>query len=76
MARARGTAVKPAAKRSASPLVGKIRAYIDTWRSILILARRPDDSEFNLLFRLNLLGFTLVGGIGYIVHLIYVLLTS
>lgn len=57
-------------------LARKAKSYIDTWRSILILARRPDESEFNLLFKLNLLGFTLVGGIGYIIHLIYVLLTS
>ena len=55
---------------------GKIKSYIDAWRSILLLARRPDDEEFSLLLKLSILGFTLVGGIGYIIHLLYVLLTS
>ncbi|MCE4599218.1 MAG: protein translocase SEC61 complex subunit gamma [Desulfurococcales archaeon] len=53
-----------------------IRQYLDAWKRILILARRPDEEEFRLLARLNLLGFTLVGGIAYIIHLAYVLLTG
>ncbi|GAB6148097.1 protein translocase SEC61 complex subunit gamma [Stetteria hydrogenophila] len=76
MARARGVTARPAGQGPVASLARKAKSYIDTWRSILILARRPDESEFNLLFKLNLLGFTLVGGIGYIIHLIYVLLTS
>jgi protein transport protein SEC61 subunit gamma-like protein len=58
------------------PLTSKLREYITAWRRILILARRPDDEEFYLLTKLNLLGFTLVGGIAYIIHLVYVLLTT
>ena len=57
-------------------VVGKLREYVAAWKRILILARRPDEEEFNLLTKLNLLGFALVGGIGYIIHLIYVLLTA
>jgi len=53
-----------------------IRSYIDAWRRILILSRRPDEEEFRLLAKLNLLGFTVVGGIAYIIHLIHVLLTT
>lgn len=54
----------------------KFREYIEAWRRILVLARRPDEEEFRLLAKLNLLGMGLVGGIGYIIHLIHVLLTT
>ena len=54
----------------------KFREYIEAWRRILVLARRPDEEEFRLLAKLNLLGMGLVGGIGYIIHLIQVLLTT
>ncbi len=57
-------------------VVSKIKEYIAAWRRILILARRPDEEEFNLLTKLNFLGFTLVGGIAYIIHLIHVLLST
>ncbi len=53
-------------------LAGRIRHYIDMWRRILQLSRRPDEEEFNLLLKLNLLGFALVGGIAYIIHMIHV----
>ncbi len=73
---ARGTVAALSGRRQASGIRGKIKSYIEAWRSIILLARRPDDEEFGLLLRLNVLGFTLVGGIGYIIHLVYVLLTS
>ncbi len=57
-------------------VVSKFKEYITAWRRILILARRPDEEEFNLLTKLNFIGFTLVGGIAYIIHLVYVLLTT
>ncbi len=44
------------------------------WKKILELSRRPSEEEFNLLLKLNLLGFTVVGGIAYIIHLASVLL--
>ncbi len=55
---------------------GKLKEYWAAWRRILVLARRPDEEEFMLLTKLNFLGFTLVGGIAYIIHLVYVLITS
>ncbi len=58
------------------PLISKMREYITAWRRILILARRPDEEEFYLLVKLNFLGFTLVGGIAYIIHLVHVLLAA
>ena len=58
------------------PLIRKLREYVAAWRRILVLARRPDEEEFYLLTKLNLLGFLLVGGLAYIIHLTYVLLTT
>ena len=55
-------------------LSSKIRMYFSMWKKILELSRRPSEEEFNLLLKLNLLGFTLVGGIAYIIHLASVLL--
>ncbi len=57
-------------------LADKMREYWTAWKRILVLARRPDEEEFSLLVKLNFLGFTLVGSIAYIIHLIYVLLTA
>jgi len=57
-------------------LLQKMREYWAAWKRILVLARRPDDEEFNLLVKLNFLGFTIVGSIAYIIHLVYVLLTA
>lgn len=57
-------------------MMGKLREYVTAWKRILVLVRRPDEEEFALLTKLNLLGFTIVGGLGYIIHLVYVLLTA
>ncbi|AFZ70280.1 protein translocase SEC61 complex gamma subunit, archaeal and eukaryotic [Caldisphaera lagunensis DSM 15908] len=54
----------------------KIKEYLSAWKRIILLSRRPDEEEFNLLTRLSLLGFVIVGAIGYIIHLIYVLLIA
>ncbi|MEB3851887.1 MAG: protein translocase SEC61 complex subunit gamma [Desulfurococcales archaeon] len=59
--------------QAASGLRGRVRHYWDMWKRILQLSRRPDEEEFNLLLKLNLLGFTIVGGIAYIIHLVHVL---
>ncbi len=55
---------------------GFVRRYWDAWKSILILARRPDDEEFALLAKLSFLGFLIVGGIAYIIRFIAALLSS
>ncbi|MCE4619968.1 MAG: protein translocase SEC61 complex subunit gamma [Desulfurococcales archaeon] len=57
-------------------MLEKMREYWAAWKRILVLARRPDEEEFMLLTKLNFLGFTLVGGIAYIIHLVYVLATA
>jgi len=53
-----------------------LRRYLDAWRRILVLSRKPDEEEFRLLARLNLIGFSLVGGIAYIIHLVFVLISG
>ncbi len=57
-------------------MMRKLKEYWTAWKRILVLARRPDEEEFMLLTKLNFLGFTLVGSIAYIIHLVYVLLTA
>ncbi len=55
-------------------LSSKIKMYFSMWKRILELSRRPSDEEFNLLLKLNILGFVVVGGIAYIIHLVSVLI--
>jgi len=43
---------------------------VSSWKRILALSRKPDREEFALLLKLNLLGFTLVGSIAYLIHII------
>ncbi len=47
-----------------------LKDLFGSWRKIIRLSRKPDREEFNLLLKLNLLGFTLVGSIAYIIHII------
>jgi protein transport protein SEC61 subunit gamma-like protein len=46
------------------------------WRRILALSSKPSTDEYLLLLRLTLLGFALLGGIGFVIHMTYVLLTT
>ncbi|PMB75789.1 MAG: protein translocase SEC61 complex subunit gamma [Fervidicoccus fontis] len=55
--------------KSESKEESKIKEMLSMWRKILKLSRRPDKEEFNLLLKLNIIGFTLVGTIAYIVHI-------
>ena len=57
-------------------IASKVREYVSSWRKILLLARRPDNEEYMLLLRLNILGFLLVGSIGYLIHLTYILIAG
>ncbi|MGC8563944.1 MAG: protein translocase SEC61 complex subunit gamma [Fervidicoccaceae archaeon] len=51
-------------------LSGKLKEMLSMWRRILKLSRKPDTEEFKLLLKLNLLGFTLVGSIAYVIHIL------
>ena len=55
---------------------GFLRTYFTAWKRILTLSRRPDEDEFKLLAKLSLLGFGLVGGIAYLIHILYIIFTS
>jgi protein transport protein SEC61 subunit gamma-like protein len=48
---------------------GRVKNLLLSWKKIIKLSRRPEKDEFNLLLKLNFLGFTLVGGIAYIIHI-------
>ncbi|MCI4396682.1 MAG: protein translocase SEC61 complex subunit gamma [Desulfurococcales archaeon] len=50
-------------------LGSKFKDMLTMWRRILKLSRKPDNDEFKLLLKLNLLGFTLVGSIAYVIHI-------
>ncbi|MEB3758936.1 MAG: protein translocase SEC61 complex subunit gamma [Desulfurococcales archaeon] len=56
-------------------LWGKLKEMVGMWRTIFLLAKKPDDEEFKLISKLTFLGFGLVGGIAYIIHLIFVLIS-
>ncbi len=49
---------------------GKFSDLFGSWRKILRLSRKPDREEFMLLLKLNLIGFTIVGSIGYVIHIL------
>ncbi|MEM0365691.1 MAG: protein translocase SEC61 complex subunit gamma [Acidilobaceae archaeon] len=54
---------------------GRVRGVVAAWRRILLLSRRPDREEYMQLLRLTFIGFVLIGVIGYMIHMIYILLT-
>lgn len=54
----------------------RIEELIESWRRILELARRPDSDEYKLFLRIILLGFFLVGAIGFVVAMISYLIFS
>ncbi len=49
------------------------RELIDSWRKILILARKPTTDEYMLSLKMSLLGLTLVGGIAFIIRVVFTL---
>jgi len=49
------------------------RELIDSWRKILLLAKKPSRSEYMLSLKMSLLGLTLVGGIAFIIRIAFVL---
>jgi len=57
-------------------VLGRVKQIILMWRRILALSSKPGTDEYLLLLRLTLLGFALLGGIGFVIHMTYVLLTT
>ncbi len=49
------------------------RELIDSWKKIILLARKPGRDEYMLSLKMSLLGLTLVGGIAFIIRVIFVL---
>jgi protein transport protein SEC61 subunit gamma-like protein len=57
-------------------VLGRVKQMIFMWRRILALSSKPSTDEYLLLLRLTLLGFALLGSIGFVIHMTYVLLTT
>jgi len=57
-------------------VLGRVRHMIYMWRRIMSLSTKPTRDEYLLLLRLSLLGFALIGSIGFTIHMIYILLTT
>ena len=55
-------------------ILGKIRDMVRSWRTILLLSKKPDDEEFKLITKLTFLGFVLIGLIAYFIHLVFVII--
>ncbi len=48
------------------------RELIDSWRKIILLARKPSYSEYITTLKISLLGLTLVGGIAFIIRILFI----
>ncbi len=56
-------------------IAGKLKETLDSWRRLIMLARKPDKEEFMLSLKISLLGFTIVGALAFVIHLVaYMLL--
>ncbi len=49
------------------------KELVDSWRRIILLARKPGRDEYMLSLKMSLLGLSLVGGIAFIIRIIFVL---
>jgi len=56
-------------------VVGRVKHLLFMWRRIIALSSKPTRDEYLLLLRLALIGFALIGSIGFTVHMVYVMLT-
>ncbi|MCE4617398.1 MAG: protein translocase SEC61 complex subunit gamma [Desulfurococcales archaeon] len=55
-------------------VLGKLKDVVRSWRTILLLSKKPDDEEFKLITKLTFLGFVLIGLIAYFIHLVFVII--
>ncbi len=49
----------------------RIEELIEAWRKIIALAKKPDMDDFKQSLKLVLLGFSIVGLLGLVIHLIF-----
>ncbi|RLG84574.1 MAG: protein translocase SEC61 complex subunit gamma [Thermoprotei archaeon] len=49
------------------------REIVDSWRRIIMLARKPDREEYLLTLKMVLLGLVIVGGISFIIRVAFIL---
>ncbi|MEM1628307.1 MAG: protein translocase SEC61 complex subunit gamma [Desulfurococcaceae archaeon] len=48
-----------------------LRELIEMWRKILMIASKPTKEEYLVLLRIALLGLAIVGGLAFIIRLIF-----
>ncbi len=48
----------------------KFEELISTWRKIIAISERPEPDEYKLLLKITIGGLFLVGGIGFLLHLL------
>ncbi len=49
--------------------------FIESVRRVLIVAKKPNWQEYKLMLKVTLLGVTLIGVLGFLVKLIFTLLS-
>ncbi len=47
-----------------------LNELFQAWRKILMISEKPESDEYKLLWKITLAGLFLVGGIGFIIHII------
>ncbi|MGC9181097.1 SecE/sec61-gamma family protein translocase subunit [Thermogladius sp.] len=48
-----------------------LREMVDQWRKIFTLASKPEKGDFMTTLKLSLLGMAIVGGIAFIIRVIF-----
>lgn len=49
------------------------KELIDSWRRIIMLARKPARDEYMLTLKMVLLGLIIVGGISFVIRVAFIL---
>lgn len=56
------------------PTWSQIKETLENYRRVLIVARKPTLEEFKMVAKVNAVGIILIGGIGFVIYLIAVML--
>lgn len=54
----------------------KIKLRLATYRRVLEVARKPDKEEFMSSAKITAVGIGLIGAVGFVIYLVYILLTA
>ncbi|MCX6798993.1 MAG: protein translocase SEC61 complex subunit gamma [Candidatus Diapherotrites archaeon] len=62
----------PEGKPRFNPLAS-LRSFIASSRRVFIIAKKPDSREFQAMIKATAIGIIVIGAIGYIIYLVFVL---